>query len=317
MRRRIFFDPNASGGSAGAAPAAPASPVTPSAAGAGAATVGAGSGGADGGEKPASTSSGGSDGSAGGFSNNSNSVSADSESGASVSYSIPSSDDFGWDSWDGSSDALPEPLRPWADRFNGYHSKKLEAQRAELQQLQDTYIELLDGVEDPRIGDLSSKNRDLEAKLQELEQVRDQLQNEYQEFQAAWENQIYKMVSEQAERFKRDNAWIFEKPELEKLGEELMDEGWGVDHLPRLLKLPGGVLKRIRSTFVESGKSNPDLAIRAVMAEVASRSNGAEEFVSGSEGASPRSPVVQNTDLSAIPLRERAIRAARKHLAKR
>lgn len=305
MRRRaLFFDPNASGGASSAAPAAPASPAAP-AAGAGAASVGAGEGGADGGEP---TPSGGAD-------------AGDGDGGAeavdTATPAFPSPDEFGWDEWDGASDALPEPVRPWAERFSGYHTRRLEAQRAELQQLQDTYIELLDGIEDPRIGELSSKNKELESKLQELEQVRDQIQNEYQEFQEAWNVQVERMVSEQADRFKRDNAWIFEKPEIEKLGEELMDEGWGLEHLPKLLKLPGGVLKRIRSTFVEAGKSNPDLAIRAVMAEVASRSNGAEEFVAGSEGASPRSPVVQSTDISALPLRERALRAARKHLAKR
>jgi hypothetical protein len=118
-----------------------------------------------------------------------------------------SSDSFGWDDWDGTSDALPEEVRGWYSQFDtrwntererltGEHATALEDATSRSGQYKRMYEALMSGTEDPRIGELNT----------ELETTRTQyttLQAEVAEYQKAVEEhdereagRYYKWVEE-------------------------------------------------------------------------------------------------------------------------
>ena len=71
----------------------------------------------------------------------------------------PSADTYGWDDWDGTSDALPEEVRGWHSRFDeryGTERSAYEQKVADATKTADSwklmYNNVFDGEEDPRVA---------------------------------------------------------------------------------------------------------------------------------------------------------------------
>ena len=90
------------------------------------------------------------------------SLSDDTESDSALA-SFPSHDDFGWDDWDGTNNALPEEVHSWADGFKGHYTRLSDDRAAKIEQsnqyTKSLYEAINSGQEDPRVSEFSKKRR--------------------------------------------------------------------------------------------------------------------------------------------------------------
>ena len=103
------------------------------------------------------------------------------ETAASVSY--PSADEFGWDDWDGTHEALPEMLHPWASKFGEYYQTKISSITEDLGETRKIYEAIMKGEEDPRIAELQTASTEWGDKFSSLEGRHEALQREYEDYQ--------------------------------------------------------------------------------------------------------------------------------------
>jgi hypothetical protein len=157
------------------------------------------------------------------------------ESGEGAPASLPSAEAFGWDDWDGDHEAFHKELRPWSEKINSHHAKKLDAQTTkhtrQVARLEDLYKTLLGGEEDPRIGEFEGKVTEWETKYNGLQDEFDKYQNSIKE-SIQQESQAY------ASWFKEQNTDIFENEKLSEVFVELLESGWDLETAAEAARLP-------------------------------------------------------------------------------
>jgi len=181
-------------------------------------------------------------------------------------------DTYTWDQWDGSSyDAFPESVRPWLEKAGGFYSSREEAIRSDVKQTQKILDTLLADLEDPRVADLTAKYNEAASWRAEKEQEWAQKEQEWKAYQTAVENSYRAYVDEIARNFEERNPWIFQDPKLQQSASDLLDEGFDLEQLPELLKLPPQTLvtaRKIHQDLRGSGAKNAGpYAVRLALAE--------------------------------------------------
>ena len=151
--------------------------------------------------------------------------------------SFPGEDDFGWDDWDGDVGTLPELVQPWGSRFARYHQDRAQAESQEVAQLRELYESLMAGEEDPRVGEMTTKLEELQAKFSELEASGKTTAQEYEDFKKAVEQSLEEEATAYAERYRAQHKDIFaDEAKSAKLA-ELLEAGWELDYAPIALGL--------------------------------------------------------------------------------
>jgi len=160
---------------------------------------------------------------------------------------FPAADTFGWDDWDGELDSLPGPVRAWADRLAKRYEKLSDegtkAAREEAERLQAIWQSLIDGRPDPRMVELQKKLEEWEGKgkshVEELARAKAE-HEEYAKAVQAWHDTE---ATKRADAYRAQNGWMFDGGPVEKAADELLTQGFGLDDLPRLLRMPEKLLE--------------------------------------------------------------------------
>lgn len=231
----------------------------------------------------------------------------------------PSADEFGWDEWDNDAEKLPEQIRGWYSKFSELSQSQLDKLQTELkerQELQNIYEQLLAGVEeDPRVGELTAKLEEAEAKLAELQSNGETSSARVQELEASIE-QLHDFYAKQSvERFKRENAELLADPESRKKVTELLDD-WDLDSIPALVAMSDEQLEAAKSAKSEGMADH--LAIKYATATVsAPKANKPRKSAEVTAGARPQQPASQprartKPERKPFDLSESRLRAAEK-----
>jgi hypothetical protein len=199
--------------------------------------------------------------------------------------------EFEWDAWDGETNALPEPIRPWAEAAIRWQDSRLQPERERIEQLQELYQGLMDGIGDPRVGTLTEEKTSLQAEFEAYKTdaeawktERDTSVAELQEREAKWAAHQEKQLKTQVDEWQQANKWIFEKKETRELGSELLTEDWQYQLLPKLLKLPKALLAEARELNKSNGGQSQELVLELVLTRATHKvTNASTSLVSGTE----------------------------------
>tara|TARA_R100001509_G_scaffold149320_2_gene107626 strand:+ start:1254 stop:2138 length:885 start_codon:yes stop_codon:yes gene_type:complete len=174
------------------------------------------------------------------------SLSADTEPADEAPVSFPSVDEFKWDDWDGTNDALPEPVHGWADGFKTHYTRLADERAAKIEQsnqyTKSLYEAITSGQEDPRVAEFRTASQEWEGKYTELNAQHEAVTNEYR---TVLDN-INKMVQQEAqtyaEQFREKHADIFNDESLKETFADLLEEGWDIETAAEASRLPTSVL---------------------------------------------------------------------------
>lgn len=137
---------------------------------------------------------------------------------------------FDWDGWTGDFDAFPEEARPWMERAGGYWQAQLEEERARAASYEDLVNNYLQGQsDDPRLAEYSTRLEQAQAAHRDLEQ-------RYQESQAAFEAMQAEQSRSYIDRFWKDNQWLKDDEQARTELYKLIDD-WEPYAAVRFLKL--------------------------------------------------------------------------------
>ncbi|MBW2637510.1 MAG: hypothetical protein JRC86_08345, partial [Deltaproteobacteria bacterium] len=171
-------------------------------------------------------------------------ASVDPEPAAEVDQSsaaFPTASEFTWDSWDGTTDALPEPVRDWGKRIydhrQGWVDSEMKAREADTIRLQEIYNGLIEGQEDPRIKEFTQKSEAHRKELEDLKKSYGATQQEYEEYKAAVQKAVDDEAKAIADTFKATHPEIFKDPKKLSLFGELLGEDWDLDAIPEVMAL--------------------------------------------------------------------------------
>lgn len=169
---------------------------------------------------------------------------------------FPGADEFGWDEWDGKVDALPDPVRAWAEKLAGHYQRAATEKETEANFVRTTYEALLAGRPDPRIekleADLAAKVKELEGftgTTKEWEKKVAAAEEKAQQVQQAWDTFVNEQADAQAKAYAEKHPWMFENEEVSKLAGELFEEGFGMDDVPVILRMPDAQREQVRVIF--------------------------------------------------------------------
>ena len=155
--------------------------------------------------------------------------------------SFASSDDFGWDAWDGEIDTLPESVRPWGTRLSSHYTTQFEKQRAEenseTDRLRTIYESLMSGQEDPRTVELNAKLEALQHEHEELKSSSLLTTNEFTEYKKAVDRAIDEEAEAYAKWYQTKYPQFFGDKEVSKKFSELLEAGWDLDYAPAAMEL--------------------------------------------------------------------------------
>lgn len=220
-------------------------------------------------------------------------VEPDNSGASEISEQEPevTADTFGWDEWDGSPDSLPEPHRPWAKRLAERYSKESEAARAEAENARRVYEAIMEGREDPR---LAQYKRDLEE-AKSWKQKHEEAVVAHERFQKEVNAYFEAQARAAVDAFKEQNAWIFESPELQQLGYDLLEDGFGQNDLPHLLRMSDKQLTRVRDIMKDlssrGAKNAGEYAIKLAVSEFRTpEPSRSAAIVAGSNPGQERNP---------------------------
>ena len=169
------------------------------------------------------------------------SLSDASDESEAAPVSFPSADEFGWDDWDGTHDALPEPVRGWGSRLSTHYSSaadtKIKEQQESSEYTQRLYDALMSGDEDPRISEYSTKIADWETKFGTLDDKHSTMSTEYEEFKASVNAAIEQEAEEYANSFRETNSDLFSDEKLAETFADLLEEGWDLETAAEAFRL--------------------------------------------------------------------------------
>lgn len=144
---------------------------------------------------------------------------------------FPVPDEVDWDKWDGKADLLPEPIRPWYERFDGRYKKEIGERDKQIKHYKTLYDALSFGEDDPRIGELNGKVTTYEQKIAEYEA-------RIAEFERAEEERLDLEARSTVDRFWKENPEFKDDKELQAKLSALMGEGWFFVNAAKLAKMP-------------------------------------------------------------------------------
>jgi hypothetical protein len=163
---------------------------------------------------------------------------------------FPSADDFGWDSWDGQGEALPESIRPWGDKFNSYYTtrsdQRVESELNAANRTKDLYDALLGGSEDPRVKEYGEKIGEWETKYSTLDDEMTGLRTEYDGYKKAIDEAVEEEAKQYASAFKDKNPDLFKNKDLANRFADLLEEGWDLESGAVASRLPAEALQVAR-----------------------------------------------------------------------
>jgi uncharacterized protein YaaR (DUF327 family) len=169
--------------------------------------------------------------------------------------SFPSADDFGWDAWDGKSDALPEQMRPWGEKFASHYENHFKSQysaeKAETERLKSIYEALMEGQEDPRNAELTANLEKLQAKFDELNQSSLTTANEFHTYKQVIEQALEDEAQQYAAWYEKQYPQIFNNPEAAQKFTSLLESGWELDYAPTVMELNDEALAIAQKALTE------------------------------------------------------------------
>lgn len=227
---------------------------------------------------------------------------------------FPSADEFSWDTWDGEHGSLPEPVRGWGEKLSSHYNKVSDEALADVEFQRRTYEQLLAGHEDPR---LTKMEADLTARLKEIENFKGSQAQWEQKIadaearaaglEAAWTKFHDDQATAYADKFAAEHPWLFDEGPIQEAASALMDDGFEVEDLPVLLRLPDATLARVKELRKEfEGAKDPGKkAIAMARSEARLPRNPAADVVSSGSrvAASPTDIAPSNGGTAAERLR--------------
>lgn len=181
------------------------------------------------------------------------------------SLEIPDASSFDWDSWSGHIDDIPEPVREWSVRARDWAERRtasvLKDKEAELEERLEIYQQLISGVQDPRVDQLSSDVEEYRSRASELEEQYKQAQQLLESERQAAEAFRRDVARMSRERFEAENPWIFDNGPVEKAAVELLQEGWEIRHLPKVLKLTRAQQEKARKAFAKNPAASEEILL--------------------------------------------------------
>jgi hypothetical protein len=243
------------------------------------------------------------------------SLSAETDIEEPAPVSFPSSDDFGWDDWDGEHESLPEEVRSWGQRVHDYHSSRHQAelarQKQELADHHNLYEALIAGREDPRVEQYQGQVKDWEHKHAILEAKYQTLEDDNKRFMES----INKSIEEEAERyaqsFQESNPDIFNSDALSDKFADLLEEGWGLEHAAEASRLPDSVLKIAKDAKADGVPDSYALKLARGTKMRTPQPRPGARITSGATTPSRSPEQVETTDTGAMSLKD-----WRKHVAR-
>jgi hypothetical protein len=200
---------------------------------------------------------------------------------------VGSLSDFDADAWDGNIDLLPPelqvPVRHLHKNLEGGFTKKFqkladdrkafdtdrdawsqdkktwEDSKSELESERDMLKRILEGSEDPRIGELTTANEGLTASIQTIK-------DEYAAFQSMVDADIEEQAKEYADNFARQHANIFDDDAKRGEFEALLDSDWDPDVAVKLVGAGEKVVEM--ATKLKEGNANQELAVEHALLKV-------------------------------------------------
>lgn len=113
---------------------------------------------------------------------------------------FPSAKEFGWATWDGSADGLPEDIRAWYQRFESRFADQLEQATKSKDRYENMWREVASGAEDPRIQEMQTHLAQRDATIQALSQEAKQQKQYYDAVVKNYEAQAEQLYVAELER---------------------------------------------------------------------------------------------------------------------
>jgi hypothetical protein len=230
-------------------------------------------------------------------------------------------DTFDWDGWDGSSyDPFPEHVRAWAPRLQERFTREAQAQRQEAERARQVYEALVEGHEDPRLAELRQQYEAASTEHRTWREKHDAQAREFEQYRQQVEQHFQEQSRAAVDAYKAKHSWMFDNGPIQQLGGVLLDEGFGQDDLPVILRLPDPVQKRAReinADLVKRGaKDAGTYAIKLARSEVKLPGpTTSANLVAGSDPATSRtSTTTPNTAVEGGTLHELTQASLRRNL---
>tara|TARA_R110002020_G_scaffold366621_5_gene578648 strand:+ start:1194 stop:2123 length:930 start_codon:yes stop_codon:yes gene_type:complete len=110
-----------------------------------------------------------------------------------------------WDSWDGEVDTLPDQYHDTARGMSQFYNRRSKENDEEIGTLRAMYAAMLDGDEDPRVGQLNTK-------LEELQKKFDDRNTEYQTLEETFHSAQDAQAQEYVKQFWQKNSELAQDP---------------------------------------------------------------------------------------------------------
>lgn len=186
------------------------------------------------------------------------SLSVDSEP-APAPAPFPSAEEFEWGGWNGGHETLPETVRPWGERFQTHYSSRVDEQVADrlkaIERSEEIYKALLDGNDDPRLGEYQGKLEEWETKYNDLNTQYETAQKDTNEYRTTVQQSIESEAKRYADWFQRTNPDLFEDQNLAAIFGGLLNEGWEMETAAEASRLP---VSQIQAAREAKGNGVPD-----------------------------------------------------------
>lgn len=221
--------------------------------------------------------------------------------------------------WDGTADSLPEEFRPLYQRVSTDYERQLTEFRereTDMEDLRRLYQNMVNDNADPRVEELTAKAAALEAEKNEIKTKYDEIEQQYKTESERLHAVREQYAEEKLADYKKRHAWIFESEENEKSAIELMDEGWGPEQVPVIMKLTPEKQQKAR----ERMKKNPAAAEEIILWVTASGAKTVTDnadLVSGASTPQITSTVAPVKDKPNMSHREQIEAAAARNIDKR
>lgn len=215
--------------------------------------------------------------------------------------SFPTTDDFGWDAWDGKADTLPEQVRPWGDKLSQHYLSQFEKTRAEesaeTERLRGIYEALMSGQEDPRTREVTEKLEALQAKYEEMEKSSLTTQNDFTEYKKAVDRAIDEEAEAYASWYQTQYPQFFNDKEMSEKFTKLLESGWDLQYAPAAMELSDDALEIAQKAMSENVPMKYAVELARKSSGVAPKPRPGARITSGATG-SPSAPNQVRKDTS-------------------
>jgi hypothetical protein len=232
--------------------------------------------------------------------------------------------DFDWSSWDGTQESLPDDARSWHEKFSAHYAPKittLEEQVREAAAQKSYYDALVQGLEDPRVTELTQKLTQAQASLDEMKRTHEITASEHKkltdQIQAAKKQEVEAQITTFFEKHKETLADATKYALFDELTDDEKSSAYfEFDDAIRLVNASPAVLaeaKNLRAQGVPSSRA-VEIAEKYIAAVEPQARRGAT-IVAGAGGK--RSPTTAVATEKAEPsLDDMRLNAVSRHLGR-